>query len=553
MLKINNIDGLMLKEMFISGAYELENNKESVNALNVFPVPDGDTGTNMSATIMSAVSEVNKLQKITIQSVVNAAALGSLMGARGNSGVILSQLMRGFSKSLKEKETISTRDFSNAIKEGANIAYRAVMKPTEGTILTVARESADRALEISKTENDFENFIEKVFEQSQISLNRTPNLLPVLKQAGVVDAGGKGLVLIYSGMLKRLKGIPVELNGELKADNKKPITYENLDTSDIKFGYCTEFFIKTKNGNPDEFKNKISKYGDSMIVVGTEDLIKVHIHTNEPGTVLQQALKIGELSKVKIDNMREQHRHILDEESSDLNVSADENLNNNIQDNELKDYGLITVGIGDGIKKIFKELGVDIVIEGGQTMNPSTHDILDAINSINAKNIFVLPNNGNIIMAAEQAKEVSEKNVTVIPTKSIPQGITAVVTLNPDALPEENKNEMIEAIKGVKTGQITYAVRNTTFEDVDIKEGNILGMINGKLTKIGDNIDEVTKEIIDSMIDENSELVTVFFGNNLKEEDTLSIKDYICSKYGNCDLSINYGGQPLYYYIISVE
>lgn len=553
MLKINNIDGLMLKEMFISGAYELENNKESVNALNVFPVPDGDTGTNMSATIMSAVSEVNKLQKITIQSVVSAAALGSLMGARGNSGVILSQLMRGFSKSLKEKETISTRDFSNAIKEGANIAYRAVMKPTEGTILTVARESADRALEISKTENDFENFIEKVFEQSQISLNRTPNLLPVLKQAGVVDAGGKGLVLIYSGMLKRLKGIPVELNGELKADNKKPITYENLDTSDIKFGYCTEFFIKTKNGNPDEFKNKISKYGDSMIVVGTEDLIKVHIHTNEPGTVLQQALKIGELSKVKIDNMREQHRHILDEESSDLNVSADENLNNNIQDNELKDYGLITVGIGDGIKKIFKELGVDIVIEGGQTMNPSTHDILDAINSINAKNIFVLPNNGNIIMAAEQAKEVSEKNVTVIPTKSIPQGITAVVTLNPEALPEENKNEMIEAIKGVKTGQITYAVRNTTFEDVDIKEGDILGMINGKLTKIGDNIDEVTKEIIDSMIDENSELVTVFFGNNLKEEDTLNIKDYICSKYGNCDLSINYGGQPLYYYIISVE
>ena len=552
-MKVNNIDGLMLKEMFISGAYELENNKESINALNVFPVPDGDTGTNMSATIMSAVSEVNKLQKITIQNVVNAAALGSLMGARGNSGVILSQLMRGFSKALKGKETISTRDFSNAIKEGANIAYRAVMKPTEGTILTVARESADRAIEISKTENDFENFIEKVFEQSQISLNRTPNLLPVLKQAGVVDAGGKGLVFIYSGMLKRLKGIPVELNGELKADNKKPIAYENLDTSDIKYGYCTEFFIKTKNGNPDEFKNKISKYGDSMIVVGTEDLIKVHIHTNEPGTILQQALKIGELSKVKIDNMREQHESILDEESSNLNVSANENLNNNIQDNELKDYGLITVGIGDGIKKIFKELGVDIVIEGGQTMNPSTHDILDAINSVNAKNIFVLPNNGNIIMAAEQAKEVSGKDVTVIPTKSIPQGITAVVTLNPDAKPEENKNEMIEAIKGVKTGQITYAVRNTTFEDVDIKEGNILGMINGKLIKIGDNIDEVTKEIIDSMIDENSELVTVFFGNNLKEEDTLDIKEYICSKYGNCDLSINYGGQPLYYYIISVE
>jgi hypothetical protein len=556
-LKVNNIDGLMLKEMFISGAYELENNKESINALNVFPVPDGDTGTNMSATIMSAVSEVNKLQKVTIQSVVSAAAMGSLMGARGNSGVILSQLMRGFSKSLKEKETISTRDFSNALKEGVNIAYRAVMKPTEGTILTVARESADRALEVSKTENDFENFIEKVFEQSQISLNRTPNLLPVLKDAGVVDSGGKGLVLIYSGMLKRLKGIPVELNGELKGelktDNKKPIAYENLDTSNIKYGYCTEFFIKTKNGNPDEFKNKISKYGDSMIVVGTENLIKVHIHTNEPGTVLQQALKIGELSKVKIDNMREQHSHILDEESSNLNVSVDENLNNNIQDNELKDYGLITVAIGDGIKKIFKELGVDIVIEGGQTMNPSTHDILDAINSINAKNIFVLPNNGNIIMAAEQAEKVSGKNVTVIPTKSIPQGITAVVTLNPEAAPEENKNEMIEAIKGVKTGQITYAVRNTTFEDVDIKEGNILGMVDGKLIKTGDNIDEVTKEIIDSMIDESSELVTVFFGNNLKEEDTSDIKEYISSKYGNCDLSINYGGQPLYYYIISVE
>lgn len=546
-MKYSTIDGELLKEMLISGAYELENNKELVNSLNVFPVPDGDTGTNMSATIVSAANELKNLKNITLQSVADSAAMGALMGARGNSGVILSQILRGLSKHLKNKESVDTKDFALALKEGVSTAYRAVMKPTEGTILTVAREAGEKAVDIAKAEEDFASFMKKVYDQSVITLNKTPELLPVLKQAGVVDAGGKGLSLIYLGMYKAIKGEAVILEHE---NDAAPIVVPNtmeIETGDIKFGYCTEFFIKTKNADPDEFKNHIINYGDSLVVVGTDSLIKVHIHTNNPGTVLDEAIKLGELSKIKIDNMREQHRHIVDE-NSDTEAKVE------VQEEEsLKDYGIVTIAMGDGIANIFRDLGVDVVIEGGQTMNPSTQDILKAINTVNAKNIFVLPNNKNIIMAAEQARDISDKNIIVIPTKSIPQGITAAISYNPDASPEENEAEMNEAIAKVNTGQVTYAVRNTTFNDVEIKEGNILGIYNGKLIQAGDDLNTVTRELLNSMVQEDSELITVFYGNELTEEETQDIQNYIKENFPNCDLSVNYGGQPLYYYIISVE
>nr|WP_143287273.1 DAK2 domain-containing protein [Caloramator quimbayensis] len=535
--------------MLLNGAYELEKNKEMVNSLNVFPVPDGDTGTNMSATMLSAAEEIKKIKDTSIQAVADAAAMGSLMGARGNSGVILSQILRGFSKQLKTKTSLTTKDFAMALKEGANTAYRAVMKPTEGTILTVARESADKAIEIAKSEVDFLNFMKKVYDHAIKTLNKTPEMLSVLKQAGVVDAGGKGLVVIYSGILKWLQGEIISLgNIEDKKDLAKPNFDKIEEIEDIKFGYCTEFFIKSSTPYFEGFKEKISDYGDSIVVVGMENLIKVHIHTNHPGIVLEEAVKLGELSKIKIDNMKEQHRTII--ESEDDNVSNNDFSN---QKEEEKEFGIITVAAGDGLTSIFKDLGVDIVIEGGQTMNPSTQNILEAINSINAKNIFVLPNNGNIVMAAQQAKDVSTKNVIVIPTKSIPQGITAVISFNPDLNAKDNEEEMLRAISKVKTGQITYAVRDTVFNDVDIKEGNILGILNGKLIKSGEDINKITKEVLDEMVDENSELITIFFGNGLEENDTEEIQNYINEKFSHCDVSFNYGGQPLYYYIISVE
>lgn len=546
-MKYSSVDGQLLKEMLLSGAYELENNKSLVNSLNVFPVPDGDTGTNMGATIMSAVSEIKNVRNISVQSIGDAAAMGSLMGARGNSGVILSQLLRGMSKQLKGKTTITTKDFALALKEGVNVAYRAVMKPTEGTILTVARESADKAIEISKNERDFKSFMQGVYNQAAATLEKTPEMLPVLKQAGVVDAGGKGLLFIYLGILKRLEDRETELNQTgAPLQEIKNQTYEDIDTSDIKFGYCTEFFIKGKNTDPEAFKEEIIRLGDSIVVVGTEELIKVHIHTNEPGTVLNYAMRLGELSKIKIDNMREQHRSIIDEE-------AGEEVKQHRTDEIEKEYGIVTVAAGDGITGIFKDLGVDIVIEGGQTMNPSTQDILAAIDSIAARNIFVLPNNGNIIMAAKQAKELSSKNVVVIPTKSIPQGVTAVITLNPDLSLNENEEAINRAISNVKTGQVTYAVRDTQFNDVEIKEGNILGIYNGKLIEAGEDIDSISQRLIDSMVDEDSELVTIFYGNGMKEEDTSRVQSYISENYPDCDISVNYGGQPLYYYIISVE
>ena len=550
-MKQTTIDGQLLKEMLLSGAYELDNNKAMVNSLNVFPVPDGDTGTNMSATMASAASEINQVKDISLQSIGNALAMGSLMGARGNSGVILSQLLRGFSKQLKGKDTIDTEDFAAALKEGVTTAYRAVMKPTEGTILTVAREAAEAAESISKEEKDIYVFLKSVIAAAEDTLSRTPDMLPVLKQAGVVDAGGKGLTVIYDGMLKRLEsGAVIEKKEQMEVKEKASTktSYESIDTSDIKFGYCTEFFIKTQSGDPDSFRDIIKNYGDSIAVVGMDTLIKVHIHTNTPGTVLNEAMKLGELSRIKIDNMREQHRSL----SEDTPQEAEKEQQETAAVQE-KEYGLITVAMGEGISDIFKDLGVDIIIQGGQTMNPSTQDILEAVEKVNAKNIIILPNNGNIVMAAQQARDISPKNVYVVPTKSIPQGITAVIALNPELSPEENIDEMTSAIKYVKTGQVTYAVRDTVVNDVDIKEGNIIGMYNGKLVKSGPELDKVTKELLESMMDEDSELVTILYGEDASEASAQEIADYLEAKYPDCEISINYGGQPIYYYILSVE
>ncbi|MCX7695576.1 MAG: DAK2 domain-containing protein [Caloramator sp.] len=535
--------------MLINGAYELERNKEMVNALNVFPVPDGDTGTNMSATMMSAVTELNKVTNESIKAVVDAASMGTLMGARGNSGVILSQLIRGFAKFLKDKEKLTTKDFALALKEGVATAYKAVMKPTEGTILTVSRESADKAIEISKYTSDFEEFLSGVCRAAEQSLNKTPEILPVLKQANVVDAGGMGLLVIYKGMLRYIKeGKVEEIKKDFEAKKEEKITVQDVfNTEDIKFAYCTEFFIKTKNSDPDKFKNKIEHLGDSMVVVGTEELIKVHIHTNNPGIVLEEALKIGELIKIKIDNMKEQHRHVIDLDKNE-NVEV-----KNVVEQEEKEYGLVTVAMGDGLTNIFKDLGVDYVIEGGQTMNPSTQDILLAINSINAKNIFVLPNNSNIILAAEQARDLANKNVYVVPTKSIPQGVTALVSFDYDATPEENFETLCEVIKTVKTGQVTFAVRDTVFNDVEVKEGNKIAIANGKLIEASEDLEEITLKLIDTLVDENSQLITVFYGNGITEEEAEALQSKLEEKYKSVDVTIYYGGQPLYYYLISVE
>lgn len=548
-MKQTKIDGHLLKEMLLSGANELDNRKAMVNSLNVFPVPDGDTGTNMSATMASAASEINQVKNVTLQSIGDALALGSLMGARGNSGVILSQLLRGFSKYLKGKETINTKDFAAALKEGVATAYRAVMKPTEGTILTVARESAEAAETIAKEEDDVYIFLKRVIAAAEDTLNRTPDMLPVLKQAGVVDAGGKGLTVIYEGMIKRLEsGMVTEKKDQsaVKEEATPKTSYDDIDTSDIKYGYCTEFFIKSSNGDPEKFRDIIKAYGDSIAVVGTDTLIKVHIHTNTPGTVLNEAMKLGELSRIKIDNMREQHRSLSDD------MAHDEPKQESVATQE-KEYGLITVAMGDGIRDIFKDLGVDVIIEGGQTMNPSTQDILEAVEKINAKNIIILPNNGNIVMAAQQARDISKKNVYVVPTKSIPQGITAVIALNPELTPEENLEEMTSAIENVKTGQVTYAVRDTVVNDVEIKEGNIIGMYNGKLVKSGAELDAVTKELLDEMMDEDSELVTILYGKDASEDSAKELAEYLEGNYPDCEVTINYGGQPLYYYILSVE
>ena len=540
---IQYIEGKMLRDMFVSGANNLQNHKELVDKLNVFPVPDGDTGTNMSLTISYAMKELAKVENDSLTEIGKSLSKGSLMGARGNSGVILSQIIRGFSKSIEGKEQISTEDLAKAFKNGSDTAYKAVIKPIEGTILTVVRESGEYAIKAAKKEKDLLKFLEMVIDEANKSLERTPELLKNLKEAGVVDSGGKGLVLIYEGMYEALKGNPIkakDLNDSNVSEVKQAGT--SINTEDIKFCYCTEFILESNSISDTEIRDIMLKYGDSLAVVGDEGIIKVHVHTNDPGLVLQDALKHGQLVTIKIENMKLQHENTLVGDTDEIAQSVEE-----------KEYGFIATSMGEGLAKIFKDFGVDYIIEGGQTMNPSTEDFMKAIDSINAKNIFIFPNNSNIIMAANQAKELSDKNIIVIPTKNTPQGFTALVNFNADASVEENEQALMESLTMVKSGQVTFAVRDTVMNDVEVKEGNIIGIAESKLMDAGDSVDEITTSLVEKLVDEDSAIITLFYGEDVTEEDANNLRDELEEKFEDLDIELYYGGQPLYYYLISVE
>lgn len=549
------IDGYDLRNMMINASNNLEDKKEFVNSLNVFPVPDGDTGTNMSMTFRSAVAEAEKLDNNSISEVARKIARGALMGARGNSGVILSQIFRGIAKGLEGKYEIDAVTFANSIQEGSKYAYKAVMRPTEGTILTIIRAAAESAT--NANESDIVRMLDKVCKFSKSVLDKTPDMLPALKEAKVVDAGGMGLLIVLEGMYEALnKNIEAKIEDVKITSDKDNINkpaQASIQAEDIKFGYCTEFFVHTNDAAEKslDLKRTFEPIGDSMIVIGVDDVIKVHIHTNDPGFVLSEAVKLGELSKIKIDNMREEHRKILELEYATTEEEVDSKGNNKII--EETEYGFVSVTMGNGLKNIFKDLGVDWVIEGGQTMNPSTQDIIECINKINAKNIFVLPNNKNIIMAAEQAAKISEKNVIVIPTKTIPQGITAVTAFNPDSTIKENIDAMNLVIESVCTGSVTYAVRDTEMDGKVIKEGNILGLVEGKISEVGKDIFEVCDTVISNMITDESELVTIFYGKDCNQEKVEEFIIKLEERYPEIDIQCYSGEQPLYYFIMSVE
>lgn len=535
------IDGTLLKKCFIGAANALEKSKAEVDALNVFPVPDGDTGTNMSLTMQSAIKQILNIDELDVDKVADAASYGSLMGARGNSGVILSQLFRGFANGLKDHKKADTRVLANAFKLAADTAYKAVMKPTEGTILTVAREVGEKALVLSEKEKDVVTFMRQVVEYGNLVLDKTPEMLPVLKQAGVVDAGGKGLMVVLTGAYFAIT-TDEDLDFEEVSEGKviDMHTAETIDPEDIKFGYCTEFIINDTDADPDGFKDQLSLYGDSIISVGNGSIIKVHVHTNNPGEVLEKALALGELSDIKIDNMRYQHRNLVFKEEETREV------NNEIVDEpvENKEYAFITVAIGDGIANIFKDLGADYVIPGGQTMNPSTEDIMKAVDKIHADNIIVLPNNGNIVLAAEQAKELSDKNLHILKTKTIPQGVVALLSFNPDLSVEDNMNAMEEVIKDVKTGEVTFAVRDTEIEDIKLKKDNIIGISHGDILSYGEDLIKVSLDLMEKLVDEDDSLITIFYGEDIEEDKAMELSDLIEEKFDDCDVESIYGGQP---------
>ncbi len=543
-----NINGTTLKNMIISGAINLENNKNMVNSLNVYPVPDGDTGTNMSLTMISAVREIKDLKSDDYHAVFEAAANGTLMGARGNSGVILSQIFRGFSRGIKDSTELDCTALAKAFMEGSNTAYKAIMKPTEGTILTVIRETAEYAVKIAEGCSSILMLLEEAIDKANEVLNRTPEMLPVLKSAGVVDAGGRGLICIFEGMHYALKTGNILEAQTIEEDIEQPSGAALVHTGEIEFGYCTEFFIKANHVDMNALKLQFDAMGDSLLVVGDEKLVKIHIHTNNPGRVLEIAMEQGELSKIKIDNMREQHRELLISEEEKTEALLEEEVSQ-----EFKKYAVITVAMGEGISSIFKDIGADIVIQGGQTMNPSTEDMIKSINKLNAENIIILPNNSNIILAANQAKTLTDKNVIVAPTKTIPQGIAALMALDTEKTPEENIKKLERAISGVATGLVTYAVRNSNYDGINIEEGNVLGLIEGKIKKVGEGVLEVSKGVIAEMINEDSSLVSIYYGSELSEEEAQELYDYVEETYPDCEIDMHYGGQPLYYYILSVE
>ena len=540
---IQCIDGKKFRDMFVSGANNLQNNKDLVDKLNVFPVPDGDTGTNMSLTISYAIKELSKVENDDITNVGKALSKGSLMGARGNSGVILSQIIRGIAKSVEGKETLNVVDLANALKNGSDTAYKAVIKPIEGTILTVVRESGEYALQIAKEDMDMIEFLELVVAKANESLNKTPELLKALKEAGVVDSGGKGLVLIYEGMLSSLKGNDIESVEGGASSNVEVNVEQNISTEDIKFQYCTEFILESDKIDDLGIREKFMKYGDSLAVVGDEGVIKVHVHTNEPGSAIQEALSYGQLLTIKIENMKLQHENkVLNESAQTLEAPVEE-----------KEYGFIATSMGEGLAQIFKDFGVDHIIEGGQTMNPSTEDFMKAIDNLHARNIIILPNNSNIIMAANQAKELSDKNIIVVPTKNVAQAFAALVCFDGDATADENESNMIEALSTVKSGQVTYAVRDTVINDIEVKEGNIIGLAEGKLLCAGDKVSEMTTELVEKLVDEDSAIITLFYGEDVSEEDAEALRSELEEKFEDIDVELHYGGQPLYYYLISVE
>ena len=553
-MKITSIDSSKLAKMFLAGAANLDAKKEWINELNVFPVPDGDTGTNMTMTIMSAAREVSGLGEAPEMKVLaKAISSGSLRGARGNSGVILSQLFRGFCKVVGEYDEVDVCVLCDAMQKAVETAYKAVMKPKEGTILTVAKGAADKALEIASQTDDLVEFCDEVIKHADYVLSQTPEMLPVLKQAGVVDSGGQGLMQVLKGAYDALLGKEVDYTIDVPAAGSSFVKISAETEAEIKFGYCTEFIIVLNKPMSDreelEFKAFLESIGDSIVVVADDEVTKTHVHTNDPGLAIQRALTYGSLSKIKIDNMREEHEEKLLKEAEQQALAAAAK-----KEEPRKEMGFVAVSIGEGMNEIFRGLGVDYIIEGGQTMNPSTEDMLNAIDNVNADTVFILPNNSNIIMAANQAASiVDDKEIIVIPTKTVPQGITAVINYLPDVSAEENKEAMVEAIATVKTGQVTYAVRDTEIDGFEIKQNDYMGIGDKSILAVGTDMNTVTLEMLDKMIDEDTEMVSIYFGSDSSEDDASVIAEAIEEKYPDVDVEVNEGGQPIYYYVISVE
>lgn len=560
-MSITTLDGKRFAEMVILGANHLSNNAKMVDALNVFPVPDGDTGTNMNLSMTSGAKEVKNNVSTHIGKVGSSLARGLLMGARGNSGVILSQLFRGFSKAIEQKETVSAAEFAHALEMGVETAYKAVMKPVEGTILTVAKDAAKRAVVVAKKETDIIALLEEVVKEAQASLNRTPDLLPVLKEVGVVDSGGQGLLLVYEGFLAELKGETISdmtvtspnMNELVNAEHHKSVQ-SHMNTEDIVFGYCTEFMVKFQEektiSNPfseEKFREDLSQYGDSLLVISDDDIVKVHIHSEQPGDCLSYGQRYGSLINMKIENMREQHTTILNEDVSHQQVAVEKRTK------EKEKYGIITVAMGSGISELFKSIGAHAVIEGGQTMNPSTEDFVKAIESVYAENYIILPNNKNIIMAAEQAATVVGGNVIVVPSKTVPQGMTALLAFNPTVELTDNESSMKDALGNVKTGQITYAVRDTNIDGIDISKDDFMGIADGKIVVTNPEKFQAAKELLANIITDEDEIVTIIYGQDASEADVNSLVDYLESEYEDIEVEVHNGNQPLYAFIFSIE
>ena len=557
-MEITSINTEVLSKMFLAGAKNLDAKKEWINELNVFPVPDGDTGTNMSMTIMSAAREVSALENPTMAQLSKAISSGSLRGARGNSGVILSQLFRGFCKVIASYDEVTVSVLSDAFQKAVETAYKAVMKPKEGTILTVAKGAADKALEMADETEDLVVFCDEVIKHADYVLSQTPEMLPVLKQAGVVDSGGQGLLQVLKGAYDSLLGKEIDYEIEDASKGSGVVKISAETEKEIKFGYCTEFIIVLNKplteAEEHEYKAFLESIGDSIVVVADDEIVKTHVHTNDPGLAIQKALTHGSLSKIKIDNMREEHQEKLIKDAEKLAAQQKAEEEEAKADEPRKDMGFISVSIGEGMNEIFKGLGVDYIIEGGQTMNPSTEDMLSAIDHVNADHIFILPNNKNIIMAANQAATlVEDKDIIVLPTKTIPQGIVAMVNYIPDYSPEENKETMLAEIGNVKTGQVTYAVRDTEIDGKTIKQDDYMGIGDSSILSVGQDLKATTLEMVDAMVDEDSAIVSIYYGTDASEEAAEEIGAVIEEKYPDVEVEINAGGQPIYYYVISVE